>query len=58
MFFIISADKGFAPIYTGHEPVMLLLHQSAKYIYIAPEGIEPSHVMMKTLCRKPLDYKA
>ena len=45
-------------MYTGHEPVMLLLHQSAKYIYIAPEGIEPSHVMMKTLCRKPLDYKA
>jgi hypothetical protein len=24
-----SADKGIAPIYAGHEPVMLLLHQSA-----------------------------
>ena len=23
------ADKGFAPLFTGHEPVMLLLHQSA-----------------------------
>ncbi len=26
---ISYADKGFAPIYAGHEPVMLLLHQSA-----------------------------
>lgn len=25
----MCADKGFAPIYAGHEPVMLLLHQSA-----------------------------
>ena len=25
----ISTDKGFAPLYTGHEPIMLLLHQSA-----------------------------
>ena len=24
-----DADKGFAPLYAGHEPVMLLLHQSA-----------------------------
>ena len=56
-----NADKGFAPIYTGHEPIMLLLHQSAIVIYIqniiiilklviAPEGFEPSYVMMKTLC--------
>ena len=30
-----STDKGFAPIFTGHEPIMLLLHQSAyKYMYI------------------------
>ena len=29
--FHISTDKGFAPIFTGHEPVMLLLHQSALY---------------------------
>ena len=35
---------------------MLLLHQSA-YI-LAPEGFEPSYIMMKTLCLKPLDYKA
>ena len=68
-----SADRGFAPLYTGHEPIMFLLHQSAyilKYnniyniklysnVYIlAPEGFEPSYVMMKTLCLKPLDYKA
>ena len=26
---LISADKGLEPLYTGHEPVMLLLHQSA-----------------------------
>ncbi len=26
----LYADKGFAPIYSGHEPTMLLLHQSAK----------------------------
>jgi hypothetical protein len=25
----IGTDKGFAPLFTGHEPVMLLLHQSA-----------------------------
>ena len=25
----LYADKGFAPLLTGHEPVMLLLHQSA-----------------------------
>ncbi len=25
---------------------------------IAPEGFEPTYVMMKTLCLKPLDYKA
>ena len=25
----LNADKGFAPLFTGHEPVMLLLHQSA-----------------------------
>lgn len=28
-----SADKGFAPLFTDHEPVMFLLHQSA-YISI------------------------
>ena len=26
---ILCTDKGFAPIFTGHEPIMLLLHQSA-----------------------------
>ena len=26
---LIDADKGFAPLNAGHEPVMLLLHQSA-----------------------------
>lgn len=36
---------------------MFLLHQSALY-KIASEGFEPSYVMMKTLCLKPLDYKA
>ena len=25
----LYADKGFAPLYPGHEPVMLLLHQPA-----------------------------
>ena len=25
----LNADKGFAPLYAGHEPTMLLLHQSA-----------------------------
>ena len=25
----LNTDKGFAPLSTGHEPVMLLLHQSA-----------------------------
>ena len=30
---LFSADKGFAPLFAGHEPAMLLLHQSA-YIYI------------------------
>ena len=28
-YLLSSADIGFAPITTGHEPVMLLLHQSA-----------------------------
>ena len=28
--YILKADKGFAPIDTGHEPIMFLLHQSAK----------------------------
>ena len=48
-----SAGKGFAPLYTGHEPGMLLLHQPAfilKINLLAPEGFEPSYVMMKTLC--------
>ena len=27
--YIYYTDKGFAPIFTGHEPIMLLLHQSA-----------------------------
>ena len=26
-----SADKGFEPLYAGHEPIMLPLHQSAFY---------------------------
>jgi hypothetical protein len=26
-----NTDKGFAPLFTGHEPIMLLLHQSAIY---------------------------
>lgn len=29
---LLSADKGVAPIYTDHESIMLLLHQSA-YFY-------------------------
>ena len=63
-----NADKGFAPLYTGHEPIMLLLHQSAIiYIYnninqlyklnVASEGIEPSYVMMKTLCLNHLTIR-
>lgn len=44
---VISADKGFAPIYTDHESVMLLLHQSALGLlglinYLGRKGIEPS----------------
>jgi hypothetical protein len=31
---MVYADKGFAPIYTGHEPGMLLLHQSTVFILI------------------------
>lgn len=61
----MRADKGFAPIYAGHEPVMLLLHQSAlvlillilTFIFLAPEGIEPSRVMMKTLCLNHLTIR-
>jgi hypothetical protein len=30
----LNADKGFAPLFTGHEPVMLLLHQSAYNIFL------------------------
>jgi hypothetical protein len=59
--YILKADKGFAPIDTGHEPIMFLLHQSAKKInkikkitkkitFLAPVGFEPTYVMMKTLC--------
>lgn len=36
---------------------MFLLHQSAFYNnidFIAPEGLEPPNVMMKTLCLNPL----
>ena len=29
MIIIQYADNGVAPLFTGHEPVMLLLHQSA-----------------------------
>ena len=46
----IRADKGFAPIDTGHEPIMFLLHQSAKkklYYYknnlYSPSGVR-THV--------------
>ena len=61
----MRADKGFAPIYAGHEPVMLLLHQSALALILsiltslslAPEGIEPSCVMMKTLCLNHLTIR-
>ena len=36
---------------------MFLLHQSALYnniVFLAPEGLEPPNVMMKTLCLNPL----
>ena len=29
VFFLRNADRGIAPLFTGHEPGMLLLHQSA-----------------------------
>ena len=29
-----NADNGIAPLYIGHEPIMLLLHQSAFYFCI------------------------
>jgi hypothetical protein len=29
IYIFFYADKGIAPIFTGHEPVMLLLHQPA-----------------------------
>lgn len=49
------ADKGFAPLYTGHEPAMLLLHKSActLVIYIVwfnPEGIRTPNLKVKTIC--------
>ena len=59
-----NTDKGLAPLFTGHEPIMLLLHQSAiiqyniLYYILAQKGFEPLNVMMKTLCLRPLDYKA
>jgi hypothetical protein len=28
---VTNAVKGIAPIYTGHEPIMLLLHQTALF---------------------------
>ena len=40
---------------TDHESVMLLLHQSAKKI--ASVGIEPTYVMMKTLCLNHLTIR-
>ena len=33
---LLCADKGFEPLYAGHEPVMLLLHQPAFLYYKAP----------------------
>ena len=60
-YILYSTDKGFAPLFIGHEPIMLLLHQSALTLYIlywATKGFEPSNVMMKTLCLRPLDYEA
>ncbi len=29
MFYLRCADRGFEPLYAGHEPIMLPLHQSA-----------------------------
>lgn len=46
-----SADKGVAPLYPGHEPVMLLLHQSAVvYFFISPKGIRTPELIVKILC--------
>ena len=44
-----SADKGIAPLFTGHEPVMLLLHQSA----ICDVKYEPS----TSIALASTDYK-
>ena len=58
--FYFSTDKGFAPLSIGHEPIMLLLHQSAlstKKSTIASVGFEPTHVMMKTLCLNHLTIR-
>ena len=43
------ADKGFAPLLTGHEPVMLLLHQSALRCSIHPNSSHNSPVQVSHL---------
>ena len=43
-------DKGFAPLYTGHEPIMLLLHQSTQYHVRAQGELESPTLTVKTLC--------
>lgn len=55
----MKADIGFAPIQTGHESIMLLLHQSAKkfFFFIALMGFEPTHIMVKALCLNHLTTK-
>jgi hypothetical protein len=43
-FLFLYADKGIAPIPTGHEPVVQLLHQSAFILYNSP--VQVSHLLL------------
>ena len=48
---MVCADKGFAPIYPGHEPVMFLLHQPAD----SPRGIRTLACDDENIMSLPLD---
>lgn len=56
-----NTDIGFAPICTGHEPIMLLFTsiriKNKKNSVVASVGFEPTHVTMKTLCLNHLTIR-
>lgn len=41
--YIVQADRGFAPLFTGHEPGMLLLHQSALILISVTSPVRDLH---------------